>query len=148
MQLLRDYIERCVQKRFLKFIMVGLINTVVDFIFFSVSIALLPVYTMGVTIIVAKAIGFVAASTNSYYLNSYWTFRASSKLGIKNYTAFLIVSCIGFSINVSAVYGMYVLILKVAPTYQIFAPYLGFLCATLCSLWWNYYGYKKFVFKM
>lgn len=148
MQLFRDYAERCMSERFLKFVIVGLINTLVDFIFFSISIALLPAYTMGITIIFAKAIGFVAASTNSYYLNSYWTFRASSKLGIKNYTAFLMVSCVGFLINVSAVYSIYTLILKVVPTQQIFAPYVGFLCATFCSLWWNYYGYKKFVFKI
>jgi putative flippase GtrA len=137
-----------------KFILVGLLNTFVDwgilnllmFLTSTVSGALFPVF---------KGISFLIATSNSYAWNKFWTFTKSSigtktieeKTAGKEFLQFFIVSLVGFLLNV----GIATLVVNVwgAPeniSQQLWAN-IGALGGTLAGLAWNFLGYKLIVFK-
>src|SRR3990167_5405203 len=83
-------------KQFVKFVMVGLVNTAIDFfIYFSL--------TRGIDffnqhLLSANIIAFSIAATNSFYWNKKWTFRDQGKNYHIQYSKFLIVSTGGLII--------------------------------------------------
>ena len=92
--------------QFIKFAIVGVANTLVDWLVFY----LLVFFVMPDGKLSAKAISFVVAVINSFILNSIWTFRAEFYSGIKDknlkfyrigtyFIRFFIVSLVGFVIN-------------------------------------------------
>jgi len=145
-----------------KFILIGGLNTLVDwgilalliFIFrssfgvlsgdtwltvFSLTIAFYSLY---------KAISFVLAATNSYIWNKFWTFKRESteKVG-KEFLQFLLVTLIGFLINVVIASGIFKMISPLgglnADQWAIGAA----VVATAVSMIWNFIGYKFIVFE-
>ncbi len=137
-----------------KFILVGLLNTFVDwgilnllmFLTSTVSGPLYPVF---------KGASFLVATSNSYAWNKFWTFKkpADDKEAIEKKTAgkeflqFFIVSLVGFLLNV----GVATLVVNVLGTpigisEQLWAN-IGALGGTLTGLAWNFLGYKLIVFK-
>jgi putative flippase GtrA len=138
-----------------KFILVGTLNTFVDWgvlnlLIFLTAIASGPFYS------VFKGAGFVIASINSYFWNKYWTFNkpvssvsqpGEQKSASKEILQFFVVSLIGFVMNV----GVASLIVNWwGPQFGITAKLwanVGALCGTLVGLVWNFLGYKLIVFK-
>src|SRR6185437_11814374 len=85
--------------QFLRFIVVGLINTAINFIVLNILSHITGVRSGG-HIIYLSLIAFAAATTNSYFLNDYWVFRQmGSHEGGRKFTLFLTVSIIGAGIN-------------------------------------------------
>lgn len=93
--------------QFFKFAVVGVLNTGVDWGMFFL-LRLLPFFAMAETL--AKGISFWVAATNSFVLNSLWTFReefeegmeeSKSKLarGSAYYIKFMLVSIVGCILN-------------------------------------------------
>lgn len=86
--------------QFIKFALVGVTNTVVDWIVFY----LLVNSMLDNQHSLAKAISFVVAVLNSYLWNTVWTFKKEYQtVGTKKaaiFTKFIVVSLIGWGVNV------------------------------------------------
>lgn len=133
--------------QFIKFALIGALNTGVDFGILNTLSYFTGVYA-GARLIPLNAVSFVIALVNSYALNKYWTFRAAGQ-GVSGveFGKFLAISLVGLAINTGA------LVLVTS----FFAPPFGFsiqlwenfakAAATGVSLIWNFAGYKYIVFR-
>ena len=84
-------------KKFLKFNVVGIFNTLVDFLAYSALSAL------GLRIVIAQAISYALGMTTSYTLNSLWTFK-DKKLGSRKIATFIIVNLITLGVSTVILY--------------------------------------------
>lgn len=133
--------------QFLKFAVVGGLNTGIDFGILN-GLSYLTGITKGAQLIPLKGAAFLAANINSYLFNKHWTFKdKSSDDGAKKFSVYLAVSIVGAFINLTTVYLM---------TTYIQAPFglseslwlnVSNLIATGLSLIWNFIGYKLIVFR-
>lgn len=130
-----------------KFVLVGGLNFLIDmgvlnFLVFYTGTA------VGFTQSGFKAISFSAAVINSYFWNKFWTFkRESAESAGKEFLQFIIVSVIGFGINLGVDYAI---VNMMAPFAGIGAKtwaQIGALVAAIIALFWNFLGYKFIVFK-
>ncbi|MFA6352847.1 MAG: GtrA family protein [Candidatus Paceibacterota bacterium] len=132
--------------QFAKFAAVGAINTFVDWGILNFLILLTGTVT-GVGFSIFKGISFLFSASNSYVWNKFWTFGATNKENSgKEFGKFIIISLIGFLINV----GVASFIVNYISPFGGFSltqwANLGALVATLVALVWNFVGYKFFVF--
>ena len=138
-----DFLKNRHPKRFTKFFVVGAVNFFIDF-----SILNLLSFAIGINkgIVVAffSAVSFLVANANSYFLNKKWTFKTSNKTS--KYKTFLVISVFGVTINISIVYLFTTLISQ--PYFSgIVWLNISKIIATGFVMFFNYFGYKKFVFK-
>ncbi|OGZ34384.1 MAG: hypothetical protein A2Y98_03185 [Candidatus Portnoybacteria bacterium RBG_19FT_COMBO_36_7] len=145
-----------------KFVLIGGLNTLVDWGILSLFIIIFrryfsvePENTWLVVFFVSigfysvyKTFSFILAAVNSYLWNKFWTFKreTTEKVG-KEFLQFLIVTFIGFLINVSIASGIF----------KMISPILGMnsdqwaigaaVVATAISMIWNFIGYKFIVFE-
>ncbi|TSC52602.1 MAG: family 2 glycosyl transferase [Parcubacteria group bacterium LiPW_39] len=149
-----------------KFILVGALNTFVDWGVLNLLIFLTTIAS-GWFYSGFKGISFMVAVVNSYFWNKFWTFNktrmdadinkprinaddadnGTRKSAPKEFLQFFVVSCIGFALNV----GVATLIVNVwGPQWglaeKVWAN-IGALGGTLIGLTWNFLGYKLIVFK-
>jgi len=132
--------HREVQKRpylvqFVKFSIVGVIGTTIDFGFLN-----LLVIVFGLNVYLSATFSFILAVINNFIFNKYWTF--SDKKGRNFSLQFLqfgIVSIIGLGINLAV---MYLLIHFVSLWYNWAKVF-----ATIIVLFWNFLGNKYWTFK-
>lgn len=133
--------------QFLKFAVIGVINTGVDF-----AILNLLIWATGVNegngLIPLNIISFTIAVINSYILNKRWAFRdQTTGETAKKFTSFLLISVIGALINTAVVrFGS----TNIEPMFglsQVLWVNVAKVVATGLSLVWNFVGYKLFVFK-
>jgi putative flippase GtrA len=129
----------------LKFVVVGGLNTLVDFAVLNLLI-LATGESSGVLYSVFKGISFVVAVANSYIWNKWWTFSSQEKTDAARVAKFFGVSVIGFGINV----GIASLVVNAIAAPAGITPALwaniGAVAATALSMVWNFAGYKLFVF--
>ena len=165
--------KRKTLKQFLKFVVVGVINTVVDLAILNLLIWLSGVGRDGAWFTVFKAISFVVAVVNSYYLNRIWVFRGDeAKKGIgTEFSKFIAISVVGAFVNVgvaslvvnieetmvgaihaipgiSFLYDWFVgvVISLTSPDFAVWAT-IAALFGTAAGLLWNFLGYKFIVFR-
>lgn len=128
-----------------KFVVVGGLNTFVDFAVLNMLIAFTGIATGGLST-VFKAIAFSVAVVNSYFWNKYWTFD-ESKGDKAEFVEFLLVSIVGLGIN-AGVFALFVNFIE--PAFGL-GPVawanLSALAATFFALAWNFLGYKLLVFR-
>ena len=131
--------------QFSKFIVIGFMNTAIDFAILNFLMWWTGIYS-GASIILLNMVSFSIAVFNSYFWNKYWTFRDLDKVEAKEFSQFILVTLIGLAINSSIVYGVTTL---VSPMFGI-SPELwaniAKVAATGFSLIWNFIGYKFIVF--
>lgn len=142
-------------KQFLKFAMIGVLNTFVDLAVLNAATIISGV-TEGSGYAVQKGLSFLVAVTFSYFLNKYWAFQDKSKEEEgKKFSQFLLVSIVGMLINVS-VATITVTYLKTPINDILNIQFLmndqlwvsiGGLAGTAVGLVWNFVGYKIWVFK-
>ena len=128
-----------------KFISVGFLNTGIDFGILNLLMWVSGIYK-GHWIVLINIIAFSAATTNSYFWNKFWTFKARGDAGVQ-FAQFIAVSIVGALINTGIVF--------LITTYMV--PWFGIpqglwanlakVFATGISLIWNFSGYKFIVFK-
>jgi len=93
--------------QFLKFAVIGVLNTLVDWVSFFL-LRLIPFFA--VFEVAAKGLSFWISATNSFVWNSLWTFREEFTKGMEEskskaakgsayYIKFMLVSCVGFLLN-------------------------------------------------
>src|ERR1035437_7656265 len=82
-----------------RFLLVGVLNTIVDLGILNVLIWISDSNENTLLYIVFKSFSFVLAVINSYYLNKYWTFHSRTE-NRSEFIVFFIVSTVGFFLNV------------------------------------------------
>lgn len=154
-------VQKQTVKQFLRFIIIGFINTGVDLVILNVEMALTD-KTAGLAYAVQKGISFTFAVTMSYFLNKHWTFQDKENSGeVKKFSQFIFVSVIGMVVNVSvatlvatyarnlidlnALTGSFAFISNI-DTNKLWGS-IGALTGTAVGLMWNFIGYKFWVFK-
>jgi putative flippase GtrA len=131
----------------LRFGVVGVINTGVDFGVFNILIKLTGI-SKGAGIIPLKAGAFLVANVNSYLLNKKWTFKDNATgEGAKKFSVYLSVSIIGALINIGCVYAVTTYIDPMFGLSDKMWANVANLAATGLSLVWNFVGYKLIVFR-
>ena len=129
-----------------KFVVVGVLNTLIDLIVLNCLIIFFGVGIHGEMYILFKSISFLAAVINSYILNKYWVFEHTESANVKETSLFFVVSIIGFVLNVGVSFGAFIIIKDIG-IFLILAPTISALCGTSVVLLWNFIGYKFIVFK-
>lgn len=127
------------------FVGIGVINTLIDFCVFSLLTFLFGVFSGGAYILF-RAISFLVAATNSYFMNKRFTFDDQEKTHASQVVKFIGITVTSFFIN---------LIIG----YSIFRWFSGFLhlsptiiadmstgLGIVVSMVLNFFGYKFFVF--
>ena len=119
-------------KKFIKFNIVGVINTLVDLLAYTLLTYL------GMSILPAQAISYVLGAANSYILNSGWTFKNKSFSWVK-LLLFVMVTLLG--------YGLSVAILFFLKRHWRLAGFFAKLIALPFTIVFNFAGMRLFVFK-
>lgn len=130
-----------------KFFLVGTLNTFIDlgvlnfFIWFS-GIA------KGLFYAIFKSISFLAATTNSYFWNKYWTFEKGGEiLQPREFLKFLVITFFGLLINVGvASFLVNIIGPQFGITEKIWATF-GAIIAAFFTFLWNFFGSKFIVFQ-
>ncbi|MBX4187524.1 MAG: GtrA family protein [Candidatus Doudnabacteria bacterium] len=139
--------HRALILQFLRFAVVGVINTAINFAIFNLLIWATGV-TKGPMIVPMTGAAFLAANINSYLLNRKWTFKDNSNgEGAKQFSVYLSVSIVGALINIGCVFLLTTYIPPLLGLSEQLWANLANLVATGLSLIWNFVGYKLIVFK-
>ncbi len=120
-------------KNLSKFSVVGLVNTVIDFVIFY----MLHEY-FGVDFLISHICAFFIALINSFIFNAIWTFKNLKRDELfKQVSSFFVIGLIGLLFSSLILY--------------VCAPYMHIMIAKILamfvSLVWNYTGSWLFVFK-
>jgi len=151
--------------QFSKFIVVGGLNTLIDFVVFN-TLSLLLDINKGVGAAIITSISFTVANINSYFFNKNWTFQEATagttfieKKDTIKFGEFFLVSIIGLLINVLVVFVVTTYIppfLHITFFDNLFSSVevrdlmwanVAKVIAIAFSLVWNFIGYKLIVFK-
>jgi len=117
---------------FIKFVLVGLLNTGVDVaIFFTLT-------WLGTPYVAAQVISYSCGAANSYLLNKFWTFR-SSGLSYAEIVRFTVVNLVSLGISIAVL-----ALLHDSAGMDLVSAKAG---ATVCALAANFLGNKLWVFK-
>ena len=146
--MLKNTYER---SRFIKFALVGVSGTIVDFLFFNLFIWL------GFASIIASMFSFIIAVFNNFFWNRIWTYPESRELPIiAQFGKFSVVSVIGLAIRTtilllieSPLIGAISLLI---PADFVIAPELigkntSLAVVIVIVLFWNYFGNKLWTYR-
>ena len=130
-----------------KFVLAGSLNTFIDIGILSLLMYVFGIYA-GLGFSLFKAISFIAATTNSYLWNKFWTFRKPKAVKPeKEFFQFFIISVFGFAINLGTAS---VIVNAIGPQFSFSLAawgIIGGIAAAFAGLTWNFLGYKFIVFK-
>lgn len=128
-------------KKPVRFVVVGSINTVLDFLILNILVLL------GLPRILANTISTGISMASSFFMNRKWTFNSNSKNYARQVALFIVFTLIGLWVIQNGV-------IWIAFN---FAPHFGLsdlmflniakVFASVFSLTWNYITYDSFVFK-
>ena len=130
-----------------RFVIVGIINTVVDLGVLNLLIQLTHTGQRGLDFMLIKTTSFMVAVMNSYFLNRSWTFRATGrqKSLVRSGTQFVAVSLVGAIVNVGTASYVATFVSPAVGLEKLW-PSAAALVGTTCSFVWNFIGYKYIVF--
>lgn len=126
-------------RQFIKFCIVGAVNTGVDWaVFYPAKIVLSGLQPQTAKQI-AKAISFVVSALSNYIMNRKWTFRSQEKQVVKEGTKFLLVALGGLAINQAVFY--YV------TGRLLWRDIFGLILATAAATLWNFFINRNWTFR-
>lgn len=132
--------------QFAKFAAVGTLNSFINFGILNFQ-SLITGTNSGPLIPLFATIAFLAATTNSFFWNKYWTFGSRGTPGSKEAPKFYLIAMGGWGLDVAAVS----LVVNYLHPAAGISPQLwlniGGLCGVAASFLWNFIGYKYLVFK-
>jgi putative flippase GtrA len=121
-------------RQFIKFNLVGLLNTALDFALFSL------LTWIGVYYILAQCVSYGVGMVNSYTLNKYWTFAQKGRLEPKQAIRFLVL-------NLGSLLLSLLLLMFFKDSWGI-AIIAAKLLTTVVTTLVNYAGNKLWVFRV
>lgn len=129
-----------IDKKPIRFVLVGISNTVLDFVVLNVLLF------CKVDILFANTISTGIAMLYSFFMNKKWTFRNSGNNYIKEVILFFIFTIIGiWVIQNGCIYLLNIVIPDLGLPEVIYNNAIK-LAASIPSLTWNYLTYNRFVF--
>lgn len=132
--------------QFLKFALVGVANTAVDFFILNSLMWIFKIYS-GWPMFFFNVTSFSAAVINSYFLNKYWTFSNTQKERVAaQFAKFFLISVVGATVNSSIVYFGTTFLTPAFGLSSVFWANGVKAVAVIASLIWNFAGYKRWVF--
>jgi len=96
---LKRFIDQQEIRRIVRFCLVGLSNTLVDYLTFAIL-----VYIVHADTYLSQAISFILSTFNSYCLNRRFTFKSRAKMFGKNIVLFYVLNIITMSISIVGLY--------------------------------------------
>ncbi len=133
--------------QFAKFAAVGVLNSGIDFGILNILIMVTGT-AAGLSFVVFKAASFTVAVVNSYIWNKFWVFRGAEKKSIAaEFFTFLGVSLVGLGVNTGTAHVFVNIIGPIGGIAPKTWANIGALAAVVLTLFWNFFGYKLFVFK-
>ena len=138
--------------QFAQFAAVGTLNSFIDIGVFNLETFLTGSSAVTTGAFAAfKAISFLAATTNSFFWNKYWTFSGSSsgtdaEKKTKETISFYAIALIGWVINVSVATVVKIMEPASIPP-RLWVNIVAPVCGIAASFLWDFFGYKYFVFK-
>lgn len=124
-----------------RFVIVGAINTVIDFGIMNI------LRFVGLPVIAANTISTGVAMVCSFFLNKKYTFRNAGSNYVRQVILFFAFTMIGiWGIQNGAIYLIATYLPHFGLSDQLFAN-VAKLLASVFSLTWNYLTYNRFVFK-
>lgn len=131
----------------LKFVVVGAINTALDLLVLNALLLATHQGKHTSSFSIFKAISFIVAVVNSYFMNKYWTFAANKTRNARaEFGQFLAVSLVGLAVN-NVVATLVFQHVSIAADSTVLRPTIAGLAGSGAGLIWNYAGYKLFVFR-
>ena len=130
---LSSFFEKAFILKFLRFCVVGVSGTIIDF-----GLTWLCKEKFHVPKFIANAIGFVVAATSNYILNRVWTWQSTNEQVGVEYVKFFTVSLIGLGLNT--------LILYLLNEKMKVGFYLSKVFATGVVMLWNFFANNYFTF--
>lgn len=127
--------------QFGKFMVVGVINFLVDFGIFK----LLSV-VFGVPVVISNIVSYTCGVLNSFFINRYWTFKIKHKFISIHFVKFVFVNLISLGVNTLAVWVLVSLYHFNSGLFGIENMYAK-LIATVFSFTVNFAGNKLLVFR-
>ena len=121
-------------RQFVKFALVGLSSTAIDWSIFYLLNSFFGLYYL-----IAKILSFSVAVINSYTWNRCWTFRSQNPYRTKEFSQFLTVALVGLSLNTFIMY----LVVTVFGGRKI----IGLILATGIVVFWDFLANKFYTFK-
>jgi len=123
----------------IRFAMVGVLKTVVDFATFNLVLFVLPGLSMPV-VLTANTAGFTVAVSVSFVLNRRFTFRTAARS--RGFSRYVVISLVGLALY----NGSLVAVLAIWEADDTFALNLAKVGALVTSMVWNFLGYRFLVF--
>lgn len=120
--------------QFVKFNCVGVLNTIVDFVVYSIMCML------GLHYLLAQVIGYAFGVGNSYMLNSLWTFARERRHTAAEFGRFLLVNLVSLTVSLGMLW-------LCRNALGIQSDFWCKAVATPVALIVNFTGNKLFVFK-
>ncbi|MDL2258313.1 GtrA family protein [Eubacteriales bacterium OttesenSCG-928-K08] len=121
-------------KQFLQFNIVGIVNTGVDFLVYTLLTGLLHAAYLP-----AKVVSYTCGVINSYILNSRWTFKKERKRSGREAGLFLLINLVSLCVSLSVMY-------LCRNVFEIESDFLCNIIATPVSMAVNFLGNKFIVF--
>lgn len=132
---INNYIFEGKFKRISRFSLIGVLNTAIDFVFFTIFNSL-----FGVNYAVSQVIGYSLGVANSFVFNKKWTFQSgnTSKKLYKELFQFIVVNIISLSVSV--------IFMKLLVKDYSLNIYISKIIVTLIAQITNFLAYKLWVF--
>jgi putative flippase GtrA len=137
-------------RRFLRFVLVGVINTLVDFVVFNLMAGLfkLPLLT-------SQAISFIAGVTTSFILSRKYVYPEANSGQVTNqFPKFLVINLIGLAVrsfSIPALNGLFLGVLNntklLSFTPEFVSRNLAWAISTLVVLSFNFFGNRAWTFR-
>lgn len=121
-------------RQFIKFGIVGISSTVIDW-----GIYLLLTRIFGIYYLMAKILSFGVAVLNSYIWNRRWTFRSNDPQKLRQFIKFLTISIVGLVLNST--------IMFIAVDKLKYHDIIGLVLATGIVTIWNFLANKFYTFR-
>jgi len=130
--------------RLVKFGLIGMLNTVMDYALLNVLMVLFAVDS-ALPLALCNVASFVGANLNSYFFNKRWAFENTERRFLRQYLCFFLCSLGGMTINCGMIY-LFARVMAPSPLPFASKANLAKSIATIASMAWNFYTYRTFVF--
>ena len=134
--MIQNTINHPTVKQFTKFVLVGFVNTGVDWLTFFSLTQWAPWFHAH--IIVANTISFIFGFTSSYTFNRRWTFRSKDPNVRRQLIIFLLVNLVGLLLSTTIVKIVYS---------QTSSRLISKTLAVAITLFWNFFAGRQWAFK-